>query len=113
MKRFLILGVACIALAGCATGNGGNSNLPSPSSLEAGLALAVGGYTADCAAQPTVSWCSKAAQKEAQACVDAANAGLATYTEAYNSGNVSQALLDNEETLVPALVACIANVKKG
>lgn len=83
------------------------SKWPDPQTLQLGLTAAEAGWTAYCAAKhidcndPKVTAAEQAAQD-----------ALSAYAEAYTTGNVTQALLDNLNKAIADIVALIAQFQK-
>jgi hypothetical protein len=99
MRIAAIALVTVLGLTACATQD--TSKWPSPQTLQTGLTIAEAGWTAYCTSKHLDCTLAANAEKTAQ---DA----LTAYTQAYASGNVTQALLDNLNKAIADVAALIA-----
>jgi hypothetical protein len=110
MRLAAIALVATLGLTACAGQD--TSKWPSPETIQIGLTTAEAGYVAYCAAKPDANACSEGSQQKVAIVETAANDALTAYSEAYATGNVTQALLDNLNKAIADVVALIAQFQK-
>ena len=114
MKRVLLVGaaIAALSLSACATGTQDTSKWPSPTAVQVTVTTAEAVYVAYCASQEHAKIC-EGHQQDVTDAETAVQAGVATYTEAYNTGNITQATLDNLNADIAAFMKVLADIQSG
>lgn len=112
--HFAIAAAAALCVLGtvaCSTTPTGTAGYPSPAALTAGATAVEAGYAVACGFSKSCTPADNKAEADAAKAINDFIAG--TYTEAYNTGSVTQALVDNEAALLADVSKIIADIKGG